>query len=79
MDRFPDSKIVEQKPGMCKIEMDVNDGYGMRMWLMSQGQMVKIIHPLYMRQYLLDEMKAALAHYDRAIVEQHKTENLRLL
>lgn len=79
LDRFPDSKIVEQKPGMCRIEMNVNDGYGMRMWLMSQGQMVKIIRPLYMKQYLLDEMKAALAHYDRTIVEQNTTENLRLL
>lgn len=79
LDRFPDSKIIAQHADHCRIEMDVNDGYGMRMWLMSQGQMAKIIRPLYMRDYILQEMKAALAHYNLDVTETVNQDNLRLL
>ncbi|MDG4870100.1 hypothetical protein P8631_19090, partial [Guyparkeria sp. 1SP6A2] len=37
LDRFPDSKIIKQEGHTYTIEMHVNDGYGTKMWLLTQG------------------------------------------
>lgn len=64
LDRFPESKIIAEKNGIYRIEMHVNDGYGIRMWLLEQAGMVKVIHPKYMRDYLVKKTKEALALND---------------
>lgn len=65
LNRFPDSKIVnENEDGSVRIEMQVNDGYGMKMWLASQSHMVKIISPKHMRDYIIQDMKDTLKLYD---------------
>lgn len=63
LERFPDSKIISEKDGIYQIEMQVNDGYGMKMWLLSQGKMVKVISPKHMRDYVINDMKVALEAY----------------
>lgn len=65
LDRFPDSKIIHKNDdGSVRIEMQVNDGYGMTMWLSSQSHMVKIISPKRMKDYIIQEMKDTLKLYD---------------
>lgn len=36
---------------------------GMKMWLLSQGKMVKVISPKHMRDYVINDMKVALEAY----------------
>lgn len=65
LNRFPSSKILKVNDnGSFRIEMNVNDGYGTRMWLSSQSHMVKIISPKYMRDYLIQDMLETLKLYD---------------
>ena len=63
LDRFPDSKIIAENDGVYRIEMQVNDGYGMKMWLLSQGDMVKVISPQHMKDYIINDMRDALRYY----------------
>lgn len=68
LNRFPDSKIINHnKDGSVRIEMQVNDGYGVKMWLSSQGKMLKVISPKYMRDHLIQEMKETLELYDISV------------
>lgn len=65
LDRFPDSKIIRENPdGSLRIELQVNDGYGTKMWLAGQGHMVKVISPKHMRDYVIQNMKETLKLYD---------------
>lgn len=70
LDRFPDSRIISETNGVYRIEMQVNDGYGMKMWLLSQGDMVKVISPQHMKDYIINDMKDALAYYGYEVVEK---------
>lgn len=63
LDRFPNSKIIRQEGNVHTIEMQVNDGYGMKMWLLSQGDMIKVLSPASMRDYTVNEMIGALESY----------------
>lgn len=72
LDRFPDSKIISEKDGVYRIEMKVNDGYGMKMWLLSQGDMVKVISPSHMRDYVVKDMAQTLAYYGYKVIPQEK-------
>ncbi|MGY3765753.1 helix-turn-helix transcriptional regulator [Vagococcus vulneris] len=64
LDRFPDSKIVKyHTDGSCRIEIQANDGYGVKMWLLGQGSMVKVISPNHMKDYILADMKKTFDHY----------------
>lgn len=67
LDRFPDSKILYEKNGVSRIEMHVNDGFGMKMWLLSQGHQVNIISPKHMRDYVVNVMVKTLSYYDMSI------------
>ncbi|EGO7696242.1 helix-turn-helix transcriptional regulator [Enterococcus faecalis] len=67
LDRFPESKIVSEKDGVYRIEMQVNDGYGIKMWLLSEGKMVKVISPKHMRDYIINDMTVALEYYGLAV------------
>lgn len=72
LDRFPDSRILWEKDGVYRIEMNVNDGYGMKMWLLSQGDMLKIISPTYMREYVANDMIGTLEFYGYEIFKDGK-------
>ena len=72
LDRFPDSRILWEKDGVYRIEMNVNDGYGMKMWLLSQGDMLKIISPSYMREYVANDMIGTLEFYGYEIFKDGK-------
>lgn len=63
LDRFPNSKIIRQEGNVYTIEMHVNDGYGTKMWLLSQGDMIKVLSPASMRDYTVNEMIGALELY----------------
>lgn len=71
LDRFPDSKIISVKDGVHRIEMQVNDGYGIKMWLLSQGDMVKVISPKHMKDYVINDMKDALNYYGYDLVKRN--------
>lgn len=65
LNRFPNSKIQQvNEDGSFRIEMNVNDGYGTKMWLSSQSHMIKVISPKHMRDYLIQEMLETLKLYD---------------
>lgn len=65
LDRFPDSHIQQvNKDGSYRIELNVNDGYGVKMWLISQNQMIKVISPKHMRDYVIQTMKDTLELYN---------------
>lgn len=68
LDRFPDSKILYEKDGVYRMELKVNDGYGVKMWLLSQATMVKIISPKYMRDYVNQAMIDDLAQYGYRVI-----------
>lgn len=74
LDRFPDSKIISEKDGVYRIVMEVNDGYGMKMWLLSQGDMVKVISPNHMKDYIINDMKDALNYYGYDLVKRKDNE-----
>lgn len=64
LDRFPNSKIIQaNEDGSVRIEIQGNDGYGMKMWLSGQSHMVKVISPKHMRDYLIQDMKDTLKLY----------------
>ncbi|MGX6978663.1 helix-turn-helix transcriptional regulator [Vagococcus elongatus] len=64
LDRFPDSKIIkENEDGSFRIEVQANDGYGVKMWLLSQGDMVKVISPRHLKEYIIQDMIGTLNYY----------------
>lgn len=71
LDRFPDAKIIQQNPDhSVRIEVPVNDGYGVKMWLLGQGDMVKVISPQHIKDYIIQDMKDALAYYGLEVKEK---------
>lgn len=65
LDRFPNSKIADKanEDGSIRIDIDCNDGYGVKMWLLGQGDMIKVISPRSMKDYLLEQSQKMLAYY----------------
>ncbi len=63
-DRFPDYEILKEEEGVTTIRLKVNDGYGTKMWLLSQGQMLKVISPKSIQDYLVSQMKNSLSYYE---------------
>lgn len=71
LDRFPDSKLIkENEDGSFRLEVLANDGYGVKMWLLSQGDMVKVISPQHIKKYIIQDMKDALKYYGLDVVPQ---------
>lgn len=65
LNRFPNAKIIKvNEDDSFRIEMNVNDGYGTKMWLSSQSHMVKVISPKHMRDYLIQDMLETLKLYE---------------
>lgn len=77
LDRFPDSKIIKQEGHTYTIEMHVNDGYGTKMWLLTQGDMIKVLSPASMREYTINEMIGGLELYGYEIYKDGKQEHVR--
>lgn len=65
LDRFAESKIVHtNEDGSVRIEIQANDGYGVKMWLLGQGRMVKVVSPKHMKDYIIQDMKETLTYYN---------------
>lgn len=64
LDRFPNSKIISKKDGVYRMELYVNDGWGIIMWLLSQHKMVKVISPKKIKETLVELMTECLDYYD---------------
>lgn len=77
LDRFPDSKIISQKGNVYTLEMQVNDGYGTKMWLLTQGDMIKVLSPASMKEYTINEMIGALELYGYEVYKDGKQEHVR--
>ncbi|MGT2958482.1 hypothetical protein A9Q68_06840 [Streptococcus bovimastitidis] len=63
MDRFPNAKIVKQENGITSFQVVTNDGYGVKMWLLMQGDMVRVKRPQVMIDYLTRQAKRILEYY----------------
>lgn len=64
LDRFPHAKIAKtNEDGSHRIEIISNDGYGVKMWLLGQGDMVKVISPQHIIDYLVSDMTRTLKFY----------------
>lgn len=71
LDRFPNSRIIQtNEDGSIRMEIEGNDGYGMKMWLSSQSHMVKVISPKGMKDYLIQDMKDTLKLYNVEMKEE---------
>jgi len=71
LDRFPNSKIIrENEDDSYRIEVHANDGYGVKMWLLSQGDMVKVISPKHMKEYVIQDMRDTLKYYGYETIPQ---------
>lgn len=65
LDRFPNSKIIQKNDDeSLRIQIEANDGYGVKMWLLSQRDMVKVISPKHIRDFVIQDMKNTLKLYD---------------
>ncbi|WP_125705649.1 helix-turn-helix transcriptional regulator [Lacticaseibacillus daqingensis] len=75
-DRFPQAKQLATPvpeanwptwPGWTqqrvRFAIEVNDGYGIRMWLLQQAHMLKVIEPTALRDYVITRMQWTLASY----------------
>jgi predicted DNA-binding transcriptional regulator YafY len=67
LDRFPSSRIVDEweQDGqkVYKIRMQVNDGYGVKMWLLGQGDLIKVLNRKNISEYLVKSMQKTLGYY----------------
>jgi predicted DNA-binding transcriptional regulator YafY len=64
-DRFPNHQFIKtNEDGSHRIKIQGNDGYGMKMWLLSQSHMVKVISPKHIRDYVIKSMTDTLSFYD---------------
>lgn len=71
LDRFPDSKITkENEDGSFRIEVQANDGYGVKMWLLGQGDMVKVISPKHVKDYIIQDMIGTLNYYGYELTQK---------
>jgi hypothetical protein len=64
LDRLPNSRVVKQEPdGSVIIE-----GYlylqGLRLWILSEGTLVKVLEPASLVEDIKKELTAALKQYD---------------
>ena len=76
LDRFPKSTIKQiNTDGSHRIEIPANNGYGVKMWLLSQGSHVKVISPKYMGDYLIENMAQTLSYYGYSIEKKNKPNN----
>ncbi|WGN89922.1 helix-turn-helix transcriptional regulator [Ligilactobacillus faecis] len=62
LDRFPMSKVIENDGKKALLEVETID-QGAKMWLLSQGQRVKIVSPADFKNEMQAEIKAMLDNY----------------
>ncbi|MED7634152.1 UNVERIFIED_CONTAM: WYL domain-containing protein, partial [Lactobacillus paragasseri] len=75
LDRFPEAivdwKNVRDRPfiknpyarKVYHITIPVNDGFGVRMWLQGQGDLVKVLAPKHIRDYVVRVLRKSLKNY----------------
>lgn len=56
-----DQKLIEERPGVYRLEVNVIQTVQLERWLMSMAEHVQIIEPATLRQRLLDRSKRFLA------------------
>lgn len=64
LDRFPNSKIIMKKENSVRISIKVNDGWGIKMWLLNEGPMVKVVSPKHMVDFMIGNLKETLSRYE---------------
>ncbi len=57
LDRLPTARVIEKRGDVSVIEAEVNDGRGIIMYLLSQGQYVRVLSPAP----LVEKMKREIA------------------
>ena len=62
LDRLPTSKLIDVKNGVNIIEADVY-GDGIRMWLMSQGDWVKVLEPVDLAEEIRETAERIMKKY----------------
>lgn len=65
IDRFPNSEIIKQEKGVTSFRVQTNDGYGVKMWLLMQGDMIKVKKPKVMIDYLTKQAQNILNFYNQ--------------
>lgn len=74
LDRFPNSEIIKKnEDGSVRIKFLGNDGYGVKMWVLTQGDFVKVISPKNLKDYVIEQMTSTLKYYG---IETEKKETL---
>lgn len=65
LDRFPNSEIIMEKEDFVRISIKVNDGWGIKMWLLNEGPMVKVVSPKHMVDFMIGNLKETLSRYEQ--------------
>ncbi|MFW5460777.1 hypothetical protein [Streptococcus hyovaginalis] len=78
LDRFPNSRLLWTKNGVSRIEIISNDGEGIKLWLSMQGDMLKIISPVYLKNWLVENLQKTLSYYQNSLpLEEKRREEKR--
>lgn len=70
-DRFPQHQVLQKNPdGSTRIAIKANDGYGVKMWLLSQKDMLKIIKPQSIVQDYLASLEKMAQMYGYHLIKE---------
>lgn len=70
-DRFPQHQVLQKNPdGSTRIAIKANDGYGVKMWLLSQKDMLKIIKPQSIVQDHLASLEKMAQMYGYHLIKE---------
>ena len=72
LDRFPESRIISQDPEkkVAKMVIPTNDGYGTKMWILSQSNSMKVNKPNYMRASIIQILNQIVNLYGYELVKK---------
>lgn len=63
LDRLPTAKILGEEEGVYTVEAEVF-GYGIEMWLRSQGEAVEVLKPDSLREKMKQNLQKMLVNYE---------------
>ena len=72
LDRFPDAKIISQdeEKKVAKMVIPTNDGYGTKMWILSQSNSMRVNKPNYMRTSIIEILNQIAGLYGYELVKK---------
>lgn len=72
-DRFPQHQVLQKNPdGSTRIAIKANDGYGVKMWLLSQKDMLKIVKPKSIVQDYLSSLEKMAQMYGYHLTKEQE-------